>query len=561
MWIYLPRSTSSASAPATEPEISRSNWQFQVLALYCTSKEKHMPSRLWYVQSKQAHWMTRLCSQMCEPATAERGAAEWIASLPLIRASRSQRPGSDWEKPTRATCGPISQESSEKPNLPWCSSKMSETICASDSSVSAKIYARWATTLGQDYSARLKQALRTGELGCSHWRTPDSPGDGGVRNRQGSTGQGHQITVAEQAEHWGTPNAHDATGARGAGFELTDHHYKPHDLIRHVENWPSPDAANINEGDTRFLERREELRQKRINWNGAGIPLAVSVSNWQSPQSRDFRNGDITPKTKAKHLGSCPLNEEVLNWSTPRLKGDQDNARAYSKTRHQGDDLHIQTQNWPSPNAADSERGSLTMMRGNPTLKGAVLNWPSPRAEDWEACGNHPEATDSLTGSRRNWLTPCGGSGTDHTGKHGAGGEHAEQATTWSAPPPSLPTEPETGTGGAWCLKRHLGCGLRWADSMNSFISADALVYSLWATRAHLNRWAGCSPRNSTKRKLNVYFDEWLMGWPVNLSSAENALTGFERWVSESSRLLWHLLSAYSRRHTDSNSMQRSLFE
>jgi hypothetical protein len=39
------------------------------------------------------------------------------------------------------------------------------------------------------------------------WRTPDSPGTGGPRNRQDSIGEGHQITiVAEQAEHWNTPH-------------------------------------------------------------------------------------------------------------------------------------------------------------------------------------------------------------------------------------------------------------------------------------------------------------------------------------------------------------------
>ena len=37
------------------------------------------------------------------------------------------------------------------------------------------------------------------------WRTPDTPGSGGPRNRQDSIGDGHQVTIAEQAEHWPTP--------------------------------------------------------------------------------------------------------------------------------------------------------------------------------------------------------------------------------------------------------------------------------------------------------------------------------------------------------------------
>lgn len=60
--------------------------------------------------------------------------------------------------------------------------------------------------------------------------------------------------------------------------------------------------------------------------------------------------------------------------------------------------------------------------------------WPTARAEDSESCGNHPGATDSLTGATRAWLTPHGMNGQDHTGKQGRGGEFAKQATEWQTP-------------------------------------------------------------------------------------------------------------------------------
>lgn len=60
--------------------------------------------------------------------------------------------------------------------------------------------------------------------------------------------------------------------------------------------------------------------------------------------------------------------------------------------------------------------------------------WPTARAEDAESCGNHPNATDSLTGSTKTWLTTHGMNGTDHTGKQGRGGEFAKQATNWLTP-------------------------------------------------------------------------------------------------------------------------------
>ena len=128
------------------------------------------------------------------------------------------------------------------------------------------------------------------------------------------------------------------------------------------------------------------------------------------------------------------------------------------------------------------------------------LLWPTSRAEDSESCGNHPGATDSLTGAIKNWgtprvttnggipcpestgrgsrledqagvwptiqardyrsvtgresdqrdnamqnlnvaadnwLTPHGMNGQDHTGKQGRGGEFAKQATNWPTPRPT----------------------------------------------------------------------------------------------------------------------------
>ncbi len=49
-----------------------------------------------------------------------------------------------------------------------------------------------------------------------------------------------------------------------------------------------------------------------------------------------------------------------------------------------------------------------------PTGVTASGSWPTARAEDSESCGNHPGATDSLTGASRNWYTP-----TCQSAKHG----------------------------------------------------------------------------------------------------------------------------------------------
>lgn len=223
--------------------------------------------------------------------------------------------------------------------------------------------------------------------------------------------------------------------------------------------------------------------------------LDQEARNWQSPQARDYRDGSITPETAAKHLGSRPLNEEVMNWPTARAED------AESCGNH--------------PNAIDS-------------LRGAALNWGTPRLGTNSGMGQeNPDKGSRLEDQALNWLTPCGGSGIEQkTGKEGAGGEHAEQATTWEGPSLSPRTEPEITTDGrmCWCLTP--GCAL---------------------------------PLH--KRKLNIYFDEWLMGWPINWSSAEKELIDFEQWETESRRLLWRLLSSHSQRRMVSKSRnQATLF-
>lgn len=60
------------------------------------------------------------------------------------------------------------------------------------------------------------------------------------------------------------------------------------------------------------------------------------------------------------------------------------------------------------PNAGSMRSGVICQrpplaLRMSETASGS---WPSSRAEDSESCGNHPDATDSLTGAVRNWPTP-----------------------------------------------------------------------------------------------------------------------------------------------------------
>lgn len=91
----------------------------------------------------------------------------------------------------------------------------------------------------------------------------NSAGQGGPRNRQGSIGDKHQVTVAEQAEHWKTPHGMSNRDAKG-----------------------------------------------KVGGCGGG-EFALQANQWQTPQSRDYKSGE----SLQDYGNTRPLNEQVLTVS------------------------------------------------------------------------------------------------------------------------------------------------------------------------------------------------------------------------------------------------------
>ena len=78
-----------------------------------------------------------------------------------------------------------------------------------------------------------------------------------------------------------------------------------------------------------------------------------------------------------------------------------------------------------------------------PVLSGRVIggngfsHWPTAGAEDSESAGNHPGATDSLTGASRSWPTPntpSGGPNTRSTETHTGGMDLDGKVLNWGTP-------------------------------------------------------------------------------------------------------------------------------
>jgi hypothetical protein len=78
----------------------------------------------------------------------------------------------------------------------------------------------------------------------------------------------------------------------------------------------------------------------------------------------------------------------------------------------------LSSQNWPTVVGSQTRASTRKDGTGGKILSEEAANWPTARREDGESCGNHPGATDSLTGAVKTWPTPRTLSG---------GGESAER--------------------------------------------------------------------------------------------------------------------------------------
>jgi hypothetical protein len=95
-----------------------------------------------------------------------------------------------------------------------------------------------------------------------------------------------------------------------------------------VRMWPTPSAALHNDGETpeTFEARREALREKHKNGNGAGTPLTMAVKMWGTPTTRDHKDTGSLENVPENGL----LGRQVSNWATPR----SEMARALGNPKH-----------------------------------------------------------------------------------------------------------------------------------------------------------------------------------------------------------------------------------
>src|SRR6185369_1358783 len=147
-----------------------------------------------------------------------------------------------------------------------------------------------------------------------------------------------------------------------AGMTRSGTAYQRRPLVPHTSgigssSWPTPDAGvfGLTADVDKHMARVARLKAKKINGNGAGIPLAVEVRRWPTPKATDGDRG-----------GRGDLLAIVR---------DKPNAH---------------TGSWPTPTARDWKDGSFSPNVPENGLLGRVV-WRTPQAGDGNGGGQDPE--------------------------------------------------------------------------------------------------------------------------------------------------------------------------
>lgn len=386
MWIYVPNSHSSPSAPEGADSISALNWRFQVLESSVTWRETHSRSAIWYQRWKRAQWLARLCSRMCEPSQADRGVADFLDSLPVILASPFRSPASGKARTTRATSGRRSGASSTRRGLWSCFSKMSPRTSHSDPTLFSESFDDLAMRLRRDCSRRQKSARATGANGSL---SSPSPSGG---------------TAA-----WTTPQAHDAkTGdpARVGRFG-TEHGGK--NLADDVMLWPTPATR-----DHKGANGPEHLEKGGGQAHLGQLPNYVEHL-WTTPMASDATKGG--PASRFGN-GTMKLAGQTAQWRTPAA-GSPNSLRGLGedpeKRKQAGHTVNLQDQvhGWPTPRACSGKRssgGNRTdiLSRFNRPDPGTLMPGPTSPGPIRDCFLRYLASTDSALRSERRGLIRMG---------------------------------------------------------------------------------------------------------------------------------------------------------
>jgi hypothetical protein len=351
VWLYLPKTT-SVSSPDAEHSTSPSDSQFEILAASATWRTKPVPLQSWRRVWKTASSIRLLSGLTSDPSRATSLLTEWMESLEDSRVRTSPLPVSAPGSPENiqdsglstsesfAKFGPdgsllrtspqlsiFQQEPPYLENLPGSGSMRSgylyeQPMWEPRTSESGYSSSRWTTP--QAHDSQGGDADRVGRHGTQHgcanladdvalWRSPTAghTDKGGPQDPEKRKAGGHTVDLQDQAAFWGTPTSRDHKDGACADADVETNGLLGRQVVR---AWPTPNASLMNDGEDpeSWKERQGRLKDKGINGNGAGMPLAIAALDCSLQAHPTPQNGSESSETT--HTSRRRLNPAFTAW-------------------------------------------------------------------------------------------------------------------------------------------------------------------------------------------------------------------------------------------------------
>ncbi len=114
-------------------------------------------------------------------------------------------------------------------------------------------------------------------------------------------------------------------------------------LESQAQHWPTPSAAVMNDGESpeTWRARAEKLKAKKMNGNGAGLPLTVAAVEhswqWPTPASRDYRSPNME---SLESRGGGSKGEQRPNYVAHHFSPPAPNTQPGATSSPSGPNLH-----------------------------------------------------------------------------------------------------------------------------------------------------------------------------------------------------------------------------